>query len=365
MTRSQPSPNYGDSLFRLDIAFCLDQTGGNPYNPFGLNNSMFSNLILGAIVQTQKPQIPSLQVIGNKINVTVGGKLETINSDDDPAKEKVVSHIAFRRDNRWAVWDNRGLTVRDGEKVSTTKLGDIAVSPRAFAREEILKNLDLFKSKKRNKDSDSLSGAVRIGTKCYFLPRWTSKEGATWLEALILVDLADENVKPKFIGRFKGFSASYKPIDDKLFIVKDQLSIVSKQGDTWGLSSYDDAQSSYEFNPLGSNLISYFRGGYFLESTSYGTSIVGQIDLGTGIRKNLFETRSKEVELTDGSSLAVLRNRDNTIIKNLKTGGQVTHSANANVTAVNNYVLIWTKDTRTTAWLYEPMRWTTLATAAN
>jgi len=326
---------------------------------------MFSTFLASAILQTQTPQVPSLQVVGNKINVTIGGKKETVNADDDPAKEKELNHVAFRRDNRWAVWDARGLTIRDGSKASSTKLGDIAVSPRAFTREEILKNLDLFKSKKRAKDSDSLSGSVRLGTKCYFLPRWTAQDGATWLEALVVVDLSESNPKPKFVGRFKGFSSSFRPIDDKLFVVKDELALVSKQGDTWGLSTYDEPLSSFEFNPLGSNLVSYFRGGYFLESTSYGTYIVGQIDLGTGVRKNLFETRSKMVELSDGSTLAILRSKENTVIKNLKTGGQVTHSANAYVTPVNNYVLVWTKDARTTAWLYEPMRWTAVATAAN
>ena len=177
--------------------------------------------------------------------------------------------------------------------------------------------------------------------------------------------MAEANPKPKFLGTFKGLSSSYKPIDDKLFVVKDQLSVVTNQNETWGLSSYDDAQSTFEFSPHGSNLVSYFRGGYFLEKTSYGTYIVGQIELSTGLRKNLFETRSKVVEMNDGSNLAVLRSKENTIIKNLKTGGQVTHSPNAYVSPYKNYVLIWTKTTRTSAWLYEPVRWTAIATAAN
>ena len=326
---------------------------------------MFPIFIFSALLQTQTPQLPSLQVMGNKINVTIAGKLASVNADEDPSVEKSVDHIAFRRDNRWAVWDNRGLTVREGENVKTTKLGDIAVSPRAFPHDQIVKNLDLFKAKKRSKDSDSLSGSLRLGTKCYFMPRWTAKDGQTWLEALVLVDLAESNPKPKFLGIFKGLSSSYKPIDDKLFVVKDQLAVVTTQGDTWGLSSYDEPQSSFEFNPLGSKLVSYFRGGYFLESTSYGTNIVGQIELASGNRKNLFETRSRTVEMTDGSALAVLRTKENTVIKNLKTGGQVTHSPNAFVSTIDNYVLVWTKNSRTTAWLYEPVRWTAVATASN
>ena len=165
---------------------------------------MFPTFIFSAILQTQTPQLPSLQLVGNKINVTIGGKVDSINADEDPSREKAVDHVAYRRDNRWAVWDDRGLTVRDGAKVMSKKLGGISVSPRAFAHDEIVNNLSLFKSKKRTKDSDSLSGSTRLGTKCYFVPRWTARDGNTWLEALVMVDLAEANPKPKFLGNFKG-----------------------------------------------------------------------------------------------------------------------------------------------------------------
>jgi hypothetical protein len=126
-----------------------------------------------------------------------------------------------------------------------------------------------------------------------------------------------------------------------------------------------DNSGAFEFSPLGTNLISYFRGGYFLESTTYNTYIVGQIDLGSGLRKNLFETRSKLVDLKDGSSVAVIRQKGSTIVKNLKTGGQITTDGNAYVAPVDKYVLVWTKEKRTSAYLYEPVRWTAVATATN
>ena len=277
----------------------------------------------------------------------------------------MLPHIAFRRDQRWAVWDDRGLTVRDGKNAVTTKLNEIAVSPRAFSRDEIIKTLELFKTNKRKKDSDSLSGSLRIGTKCYFLPRWTDIDGKTWLEALVEVDLGQPNPRPKFLGRFKGFTSALKPIDERLFLVKDRLSVVSSDTGTWGLGSFIDGNGAFEFSPLGTNLVSYFRGGYFLESTSYNTYIVGQIDLGTGLRKNLFETRSKLVDLKDGSSVAVVRQKGSTVIKNLKTGGQITTEGNAFVAPIDKYVLVWSKDQRMSAYLYEPVRWTVIATATN
>lgn len=316
-------------------------------------------------IRTQVQSTPLLQIVGKKINVAVGGKVETFESDQDPNEERSGTFVAYRRNNRWAVWDDRGLTIRSGKYVTSSKLGDIAVSPRAFTRDQIRTTLDLFDQKKRFKQSDSLSGSVRIGTKCYFLPRWTDSDGQTWLEALIEVDLAQEKPKAKFLGRFKGFTSAYKPLDDKLFTINDQVSVVSSETETWGVGSYVEDTGVFEFSPLGAGLISYYRGGYFIEKTSYNTYIVGQVDLASGLRKNLYESRNRELEMQDGSPVLVVRNQGATVVKNLKTGGQVTHQSNAYVATVDKYVLVWTNESRTTAWLYDPMRWTTVATAVN
>jgi hypothetical protein len=319
-------------------------------------------LAIPMMIQTLKPSLPSLVVEAKKINVILDDKTESFQIEDDPMNDKPVPYVAYRRDDAWAVWDERGLTVRKGKKAISTKLGDIAVSPRAFERDEILKTLEHFQKGTRKKESDALSGSLRFGTKCYFLPRWTARDGATWMEALVLVDLADETPKPQF---FKGVTSAYRPIDDKLFLVQERIAAVTSEGDTWGLSTIETAKSKIEFSPLGANLVSYYRGGYFLENTSYGTNIVGQIDLNSGLRKNLFETRSKMISIRDGSPYAVVREKGVTVVKNLKTGGQITHGANAYVAMFDKYVLVWTRDRKTTAWLYDPARWTQVATAAN
>lgn len=316
-------------------------------------------------VQTKPQTPPILQIVGKKINVFVGGKTESFASDEDPSEEKYGSFIAYRRNNKWAVWDDRGLTIRSGKTVTTSKLGEIAVSPRAFTRDQIRNTLDLFDKKKRSKPADSLSGSVRIGTKCYFLPRWTDADGETWLEALVEVDLAQEKPKAKFLGRFRGFTSAYKPLDDKLFTINDQISVVSSETETWGVGTYLEDSGIFEFSPLGAGLISYYRGGYFIERTSYSTYIVGQVDVASGLRKNLYESRNRELEMRDGSPVLVVRNPGTTIVKNLKTGGQVTHQSDAFVTTIDKYVLVWTNQNRTTAWLYDPARWTAIATAAN
>jgi hypothetical protein len=326
---------------------------------------LIHSLAVAAVIQTQKPVVPSLNFEGKKITVKFGDKVSQFSVDEDPMVDPPVPHKAFRKDEKWAVWDNRGLTIRNGKKVFSTKLGEIAVSPRAFSRETIVKNLDAFNKGTKKKEADSLSGYLKVDSKCYFVPRWSTNEGKTWLEALVMVDLQDENPKPVFLGKFKGFSTAFRPLDDKLLTFKGKIAMVTQEGDTWGLGTFEPETKAYDFSPLGSNLVSYYRGGYFLEETSYGTSIVGQIDLNSGLRKNLFETRSKMIALKDGANVAVVKEKGNTVVRNLKTGGQIIHGANAFVAPIDDYVLVWTKDKRTTAWLYEPNRWTQVVSAAN
>jgi len=60
-----------------------------------------------------------------------------------------------------------------------------------------------------------------------------------------------------------------------------------------------------------------------------------------------------------------VRQKGSTVVKNLKTGGQITAEGNAFVAPIDKYVLVWSKDQRMNAYLYEPVRWTIVATATN
>ena len=132
-----------------------------------------------------------------------------------PPATRPVLAVAFRRNQNYAVWDERGLTIRRGEQVRHTFLPDVPTSPRLFEREEILNTVELIRAGKRKRDADSLSGAMRIGNDAFFLVRW-EEDGKPWTEALVSVDLSASSLQPKVLGRFEGVSVAYRPIDDRL-----------------------------------------------------------------------------------------------------------------------------------------------------
>ncbi|MCE2767194.1 MAG: hypothetical protein LW628_09825, partial [Fimbriimonadaceae bacterium] len=68
-----------------------------------------------AAIQTQSSSNLSLDIENKKIIVTIGSKETSFPVDSDPNDEPAETAVAFRKDENWAVWDYRGLTIRSGK----------------------------------------------------------------------------------------------------------------------------------------------------------------------------------------------------------------------------------------------------------
>jgi len=273
----------------------------------------------------------------------------------------------FRRDNTYSVWDERGLTVRRGRRVFSTSLEEIAVSPRAFTREQILETLELMRKKVRTKKATALSGATRIGNVAYFLVRWEERSGRPWAEALVSVDMASENPKPRFIGRFSGQSIAYKTIDDRLSMLNGRLAVVSRRGNGWGVATYDTALAKFDFRLVGGKLLSYMpldrKTGVFVEETTYGTRTGGKVDLFTGYRRDLFEDRTNARFIDTAMPwVMVASTKEGARLRNALSGAEVPLPPSAGVRRAGPYVVVWLPyDKPQVAVAYDAERWRPIA----
>ncbi|MFY9235456.1 MAG: hypothetical protein WAO58_13470 [Fimbriimonadaceae bacterium] len=309
---------------------------------------------------------PSLKFNGKALVIQVDGQKEVVPLRENLPPARMV--WSFRKDDKWAVWDSkRGLTIRSGKRVRSTRLAAIPVSPRLFSREEIIATARLIKTGTRKRDASAIAGAKRIGTKVYLLARWTDRAGRPWLEALVEVDFEEEMPAPKLLGRFDGLSLAKAPVDDKLLILGNQLAIVARMGGGWGVARYDPESTVFTSVMLGQSLTRYdalnHRLGLFQEPTTYGTTRVGRVDLANGFRRDLFETRGT-AELLDQEEplLFVLRRRGGPWLRNSETGAEVKIPASARVRKVAAGVLVWSPALKPTfAALYDPSRWAVLA----
>lgn len=322
-------------------------------------------LLLSLAPSLQTVDAPTLEYYQDHFVVRQG--LQAWRVPAHPPEPRPVLAVSFRRNENYAVWDERGLTIRRGNRTKSTFLPDIPTSPRAFPREEILKTIELLQDGKRQRNASALSGAMRIGNDVFFLLRWQSLEGKTWAEALVRVDLSADDLTPKFVGRFEGLSVAFRPIDDRLFRLNGQPAVVTKGIDTWGVSTFDLKTQKFGFRPLGGRLASLMQLGreraLFVETSTYGTTVGGEIDLDSGLRQERFETRGN-ARFVDPEQpwLMVTSRATGAKVRNGETGAETNIPVGAGVRRAGPYVVVFSPYTRpTTATLYLPERWTRLA----
>jgi len=218
---------------------------------------------------------------------------------------KPATSKAFRFEDRWAVWDRRGLSVRVGDKVRTFALKDYALHPKLWEREEILKIKTEIEKGNRKLAPDACSGAVQIGPKTYWLFQWADKNGAVWMEVPLLVDLGKEDPRPELFGQspwrlnlrtsrtvaaFAG--ASLEAVGPNLIapgILDDQ---------SWGYAILSDGSVEYhkvESDPVRDWLIHGGRLYYVAQTNEVWIRLV---DLITQTRLDVIQAPTRAVRLT-------------------------------------------------------------------
>jgi hypothetical protein len=310
-------------------------------------------IVFSAQTLTAEPQLSYFE--GNFV-IRDAGKVVRVPRTAKPANGPMS--IAFRRDDHWAVWDDRGLTVRVGKMVRSSRLEEIAVSPRIFTRDEITKTLE----SKRDKRARFLSGAKRIGTKVYFLPRWVDSGGKTWLEALVELDLSVSNPKPKLLARLVGISPAKLGIDNYLFLIDGKLTVPVQRESDWGLASWLPEQVVWDVKPMGKSLLALTEGGILIERSNQGTFVASQVNFAANKSRSLFESRAS-ISIVDDREPPLIRVDGNPgALFDATTARLVPFPASAGICRTADYVIAYSgKDAPTAATLFSMKTWQPIA----
>lgn len=296
--------------------------------------------------RASRPKIQyTLAVEGDTFLIGNGTKKEALTRvARDPKRRDEAS---FRRDKRWAVWDERGLTTRDGDWTATDRLEGIAVSPKVQAKEGIAAT---FKTK-RARAASGLSGARRVGSLVYLLPRWDDADGKPWLEALLVVDLGKPHPKPRLLGPFGGLSLGRGRMDDRLGLEGGTLTAAVNDADAWGVATYDPKRERFGFRPRGVHLFA-LEGDRIIEATAYGTTLAGRQAGGRTIP--WMETRGP-AEFVPGAGSVLVRTGDR--LRNAVTGAELRLAPDAEVRRSSAGLLVfWPAAAPRSARLIDPMR---------
>ncbi len=280
-----------------------------------------------------------------------------------------VEQMTYRKDDAFAVWDSRGLSVRHLDFSMSTRLPEIALTPKLFSREQIIANRELIAKGERSKDSNALSGSRRIGDEVYFLVRWDDKTGKPWLEALVRVNLKLAKPKPELVGKMDGFSVATGKIDDQLVLVgASPAAFIKNESGAWGVGALDRTSSEFTFRPLGSGLRSVTalspRLAIAMEDTGYGKIRVVRIDLVSGARRDIAELPGVPTLVdTAAPALVTVSSNLGPALRNLETGAEMSLPAKPAVRRTSAGILVWNVGQPETCALYSPERFLKLASA--
>lgn len=316
--------------------------------------------------KTPPAQVPSVVFDGSGFRLKGLGKEVT-----EPLASPVsTTKVTYRRDDAFAVWDARGLSVRHRTFTMSTRLPEIAVTPKLFAKEDILVTKELVEKGERTREATALSGSRRLGDEVFFLVRWEEKSGKPWLEALVKVNLKQDKPKPELVGRFGGFTAARGQVDDQLVLVAGSpAAFVRTEDGKWGVSSYNRETNAFAFTPLGQSLRAATtlspRLAIAMEDTGYGRVRVARIDLTTAARRDVAELVGEPKFVDSGvPPLAIVPTNLGLALRNLDTGVQMLLPEKPVVRRTDAGILVWAEGEPKSAALYSPERFLKLAVAA-
>ncbi len=283
-------------------------------------------------------------------------------------KAQPLASIMYRRDQTFAVWDDRGLTVRKDKAVSSTRLDYIPTSPKVFPRSEIIRLLPKFRSGDRKKTAASLSGSCRLGTNAFFLVRWEDHAKTPWMEVLMKVDLAATKPKPEFVARLDRLSYATARVDDRLYAAADSLYVITTDGARWGVSRIDPVSGNkFDTTELGEAFDGILTGptgfAYVVERTDYGSRVAARVSLKTESRTDLIES-SGHMHFVDAKlpELIVINRENAEVLHNGETGSEITLPHSAAARRIGKHVIVWSPFSEPkSATLYDPSRWTIVA----
>lgn len=283
-----------------------------------------------------------------------------------PARQ--TDRVTYRKDDAFAVWDSRGLSIRHGSFVMTTRLPEVAVTPKLFTRDEILQTQAAITSHERRREASALSGSRRIADEAYFLLRWDDKGGKPWLEALVRVNFSQAKPKPELVGRFEGTSMARGTLDDKLVLIGTSPGAFTRRDDgSWGLATFDRLSKEFAFKPLGESLLDVVtlspKLALAMERTDYGKVRVARMDLVSGARRDLAELTGVPEFLDTGQPpLVWVPTNLGPALRNLETGVQMNLPEKPVVRRTPAGIIVWPTGKPELGALYSPERFLRLAT---
>lgn len=297
-----------------------------------------SGHLIGAIISLMMPSWAlACALLGQSASLTYTGDAFEIKTEGQTLRvstERYVGPPPFPSDNvtltyagRQITFDDKGLGIRQGAAYGYSRQPSLAMTTKLFGNAEINETKAKIASGDRQAGFSSLSGFEYVGSTLYLLLRWEEKNGAPWLEALVKIDLSQQQLQPALVGRFEGMSYANGRVDDRLEFKDGRLSAFTVKGSEWGLASLVPETGESSFTSFGPKAASarMIPGGskaIGLSPSGYGTTMVTLVDLGSSAWRMAAEIRGQIRGVVEPNILHWREGSQN-VYTNLETGAEL------------------------------------------
>jgi hypothetical protein len=259
-----------------------------------------------------------------------------------------------RKNQRWTsrvadsvlTFDTSGLTIVRGGQRSVTRLSSVPTSGKVATKESNEALLKLVADGVRRLEVSAMSGVEILESKVYLLARWEDKDGQTWLEALMVIDLAEPRPLARLIDRLPGGSFAAGVVDDVLASQDGELWALYKKGSQFGMARFKLDQPGPPATVMFGPVVERARispTGRFVwahSSTRHGTVVIGFVDMESDGYIEGAEVRGRVAGFFE-PAVAKVRTSAGTILVNLATGAQWQAPSDCAVRQTPAGLLVW------------------------
>lgn len=273
-------------------------------------------------------------------------------------------------------FDAEGLGIRRNNQKSVSTLSSVPKSPKALdqaARDQAVRGVD---TGDRTFEVNAVSGFEVVGDKVYLLLRWETKRDAQpWLEALMVMDMAQPTPSASLVGLYDGYTMAKGRVNDKLVLHEGKLVVSTIKDGKLGIGEYDPATDRFRHTFLDAQvnetkLMEDSRFGLTITRSNAGTFLLGLFDLQSSNHVYRAEIRGAILGSYRPSIVSYLR-RERRVLLNLMTGAELDLERDTGVESTSMGLMVWSPAaTPKSATLYHfgsfrPVaRWTSTPAAA-
>lgn len=256
-----------------------------------------------------------------------------------------LTRFRYASEGKTVWFDKNGIAYSQKGFRWRSTLRAVPTSGKVATKESNEELVRLLKEGQRKLDVSALSGWAVVDKQVYLLARWDDASKRPWLEALVSIDLSQKRPEPKLAAKWPGLSFATGVVDSALVTKDGALASLANGPENFGRAEFHIQSGETMFEPLGprvskARFVPGTQTVWTLTPTSYGTNLLGLVNVGANSLRTVAEVRGKMKGVVN-PAVAQYVGVDGPRWLNLHTGAETAGTMDSQAWGTSNGILVW------------------------